>query len=68
MIPFKLVGSDKTSIKVLNPLEAAGKYTEVIYEKFTPANHGFGDLLGHFVSGVKPKGYLETEEMLKVSC
>ncbi|KAF7222679.1 mitochondrial ubiquitin ligase activator of nfkb 1-A [Nothobranchius furzeri] len=65
-LPFALAGTDRTVVRVLSPLEAAGKYTEVTYEKFNQASYGLGDLLGQYVSGVKPKGHLEIEEMLKV--
>ncbi|XP_017277633.1 mitochondrial ubiquitin ligase activator of nfkb 1-A [Kryptolebias marmoratus] len=66
MVPFLLVGLDKTSVKVLHPLKAAGTYTEITYEKFIQASYGFGNLIEQYVSGVKPKGQLEIEEMLKV--
>lgn len=39
---------------------------EVIHEKFHQATYGFTDLIGQYLSGEKPKGQLETEEMLKV--
>uniref|UniRef100_A0A3Q1FTD6 RING-type E3 ubiquitin transferase n=1 Tax=Acanthochromis polyacanthus TaxID=80966 RepID=A0A3Q1FTD6_9TELE len=66
MTPFFLVGSDKTAVKVLSPLQASGRYTEVIYEKFHQHNSGLADLVGQYISGQKPKGHLEIEEMLKV--
>ncbi|XP_010129195.1 PREDICTED: mitochondrial ubiquitin ligase activator of nfkb 1-A-like, partial [Buceros rhinoceros silvestris] len=39
---------------------------ETVYERFQQPAHGFRDLLGQYLSGEKPKGILETEEMLRV--
>ncbi|XP_008279436.1 mitochondrial ubiquitin ligase activator of nfkb 1-A [Stegastes partitus] len=64
--PFLLVGSDETEVKVLRPLQASGMHMEVIHEKFHQVNYGFTDLVGQFLSGQKPKGQLEIEEILKV--
>ncbi|XP_063049065.1 mitochondrial ubiquitin ligase activator of nfkb 1-A [Engraulis encrasicolus] len=67
-VPFNLVGPDQsTAVRVISPLEATGPEMEVTHEKFHHAGSvGFGDLLGQYLSGEKPKGHLETEEMLKV--
>ena len=65
-VPFNLVGSDQAAVRVLCPLEATGPEMEVIHEKFHQAIYGFTDLIGQYLSGEKPKGQLETEEMLKV--
>lgn len=65
-VPFNLVGSGQAAVRVLCPLEATGPEMEVIHEKFHQATYGFTDLIGQYLSGEKPKGQLETEEMLKV--
>lgn len=66
MVPFVLVGSDETPIKVLAPLQASGVHMEITHEKFHQFNHGLSDIVGQYLSGEKLKGQLETEEMLKV--
>lgn len=65
-VPFSLVGSDRATVRVLCPLEASGLDMEIIHEKFHQATYGFTDIIGQYLSGEKPKGQLETEEMLKV--
>ncbi|KAF3699288.1 Mitochondrial ubiquitin ligase activator of nfkb 1-A [Channa argus] len=64
-VPFMLVGSDDTSVKVLCPLHASGEHMEIIHEKFHQVNYGLSDIVGQYLSGEKLKGQLETEEMLK---
>ncbi|XP_076001259.1 mitochondrial ubiquitin ligase activator of nfkb 1-A isoform X2 [Genypterus blacodes] len=66
--PFTLVGLDEAKVRVLGPLEASGLQMEITHEKFHQATFGFTDMLGQYLSGEKPKGQLETEEMLKVGC
>ncbi|XP_054889417.1 mitochondrial ubiquitin ligase activator of nfkb 1-A [Poeciliopsis prolifica] len=66
MVPFVLFGLDKAAVKVQSPLHADGMYTEVINEKFHQPTLSFGELVGFYLSGEKPKGVLEIEEMLKV--
>ncbi|XP_032422472.1 mitochondrial ubiquitin ligase activator of nfkb 1-A [Xiphophorus hellerii] len=66
MVPFALFGLDKAAVKVQSPLQADGIYTEVINEKFHQPTLSFGELVGVYFSGEKPKGVLEIEEMLKV--
>ncbi|XP_062338020.1 mitochondrial ubiquitin ligase activator of nfkb 1-A [Osmerus eperlanus] len=65
-VPFSLVGSGQATVRVLSPLEASGLDMEIIHEKFHQATYGFTDIIGQYLSGEKPKGQLETEEMLKV--
>ncbi|XP_041752651.2 mitochondrial ubiquitin ligase activator of nfkb 1-A [Coregonus clupeaformis] len=65
-VPFSLVGSDQANVRVLCPLEASGLKMEIIHEKFHQASYSFTDIIGQYLSGEKPKGQLETEEMLKV--
>ncbi|XP_072219148.1 mitochondrial ubiquitin ligase activator of nfkb 1-A [Leuresthes tenuis] len=66
VVPFSLAGLDETTVKVVSPLQASGNHTEITNEKFHQANFGFGELVGQYLSGEKPKGLLEIEEMLKV--
>ncbi|CAL8323951.1 unnamed protein product [Arctogadus glacialis] len=65
-VPFHLAGSEEAVVRVLSPLEASALNMEVIHEKFHQATYGFSDLIGQYLSGEKPKGQLETEEMLRV--
>lgn len=65
-VPFNLLGLNKSFVRVLCPLEATGPKMEIVHEKFHQATYGFTDLIGQYLSGEKPKGQLETEEMLKV--
>ncbi|XP_023261173.1 mitochondrial ubiquitin ligase activator of nfkb 1-A-like [Seriola lalandi dorsalis] len=65
-VPFVLVGSDETTVRVLCPLQASGVHMEITHEKFHQVNYSLGDIVGQYFSGEKLKGQLETEEMLKV--
>ncbi|XP_051552956.1 mitochondrial ubiquitin ligase activator of nfkb 1-A [Myxocyprinus asiaticus] len=65
-VPFNLLGVNNAFVRVLCPLEATGPKMEIVHEKFHQASYGFTDLIGQYLSGEKPKGQLETEEMLKV--
>uniref|UniRef100_A0A3Q3JYA7 RING-type E3 ubiquitin transferase n=2 Tax=Monopterus albus TaxID=43700 RepID=A0A3Q3JYA7_MONAL len=65
-VPFALVGTDETTVKVLCPQQASGVHMEMTHEKFHQINYGLGDIVGQYLSGEKLKGQLETEEMLKV--
>nr|XP_060623371.1 mitochondrial ubiquitin ligase activator of nfkb 1-A-like [Anolis sagrei ordinatus] len=53
-------------VSVESPLDAVSLPLETVYERFQQTSPGFTDLLGHYLSGEKPKGFLETEEMLLV--
>ncbi|XP_028327884.1 mitochondrial ubiquitin ligase activator of nfkb 1-A-like [Gouania willdenowi] len=66
MVPFVLVGSDETTVRVQEPFHASGDYMETVHEKFYHSVCTFGDIIGQCLSGVKPKGFLEIEKMLKV--
>lgn len=67
--PFDLVppeaGAD-VAVRVMKPLEAAELSLETVYEKFHPSVQSFTDVIGHYISGERPKGIQETEQMLKV--
>ncbi|XP_078235049.1 mitochondrial ubiquitin ligase activator of NFKB 1 isoform X2 [Pogona vitticeps] len=67
--PFDLVpqeGEADRAVRVVRPLEAAELSLETVYEKFHPSVQSFTDVIGHYISGERPKGLRETEEMLKV--
>nr|XP_046265187.1 mitochondrial ubiquitin ligase activator of nfkb 1-A [Scatophagus argus] len=65
-VPFVLMGSDETTVRVLCPLQASAVHLEITHEKFHQVNYGLGDIVGQYLSGEKLKGQLETEDMLKV--
>ncbi|KAM4643879.1 mitochondrial ubiquitin ligase activator of NFKB 1 isoform 1-T2 [Discoglossus pictus] len=69
-VPFDMVpdhsGPPGVSVRVIKPLDAADLGLETVYEKFHPAVQSFTDVLGHYISGERPKGVQETEEMLKI--
>uniref|UniRef100_A0A8V5FZA2 RING-type E3 ubiquitin transferase n=1 Tax=Melopsittacus undulatus TaxID=13146 RepID=A0A8V5FZA2_MELUD len=68
-VPFLLASPDTeavTQVSVESPLRAICLPLEVVYERFQQPAHGFRDLLGQYLSGEKPKGILETEELLRV--
>ncbi|NXI31257.1 MUL1 ligase, partial [Sterrhoptilus dennistouni] len=67
--PFDLVpaeGGAGVSVRVVKPLEAAELSLDTVYEKFHPSVQSFTDVIGHYISGERPKGIQETEQMLKV--
>ncbi|XP_043926570.1 mitochondrial ubiquitin ligase activator of nfkb 1-A-like isoform X2 [Protopterus annectens] len=68
MVPFELISQNggHASVRVVNPLQASGLHLETVFEKFHQPNHDFKDLLSHYLTGEKPKGILETEELIKV--
>ncbi|XP_061490506.1 mitochondrial ubiquitin ligase activator of nfkb 1-A-like isoform X2 [Rhineura floridana] len=68
-VPFVLAspsGEVVGQVSVESPLHAIELPLETVYERFQQTSHGFKDLLSHYLSGEKPKGFLETEEMLLV--
>ncbi|CAN2388013.1 negative regulation of chemokine (C-C motif) ligand 5 production [Pristimantis euphronides] len=69
-VPFSLTPDDSgdsgPSIRVIKPLDAAELDLETVYEKFHPAAQSFTNVLGHFITGERPKGIQETEEILKI--
>lgn len=67
--PFVLVspsGKAAGQVSVESPLSAVTLPLETVYERFQQTSHDLKDLLGHYLTGEKPKGFLETEEMLLV--
>lgn len=69
-VPFDLVPEDaevgSLAVRVIKPLEANELDLETVYEKFHPAVQSFTNALGHLLTGERPKGVQETEEMLKL--
>lgn len=68
-VPFTLAPPGPGAVprvSVESPLSAVRLPLETVYERFQQPAHGFKDLIGHYLSGEKPKGFLETEEMLQV--
>uniref|UniRef100_A0A8U8B9K8 RING-type E3 ubiquitin transferase n=1 Tax=Geospiza parvula TaxID=87175 RepID=A0A8U8B9K8_GEOPR len=67
--PFDLVPAEDSAgvtVRVMKPLDAAELGLETVYEKFHPSVQSFTDVIGHYISGERPKGIQETEQMLKV--
>lgn len=68
-VPFDLVPHEDgvdVAVRVLKPLDSVDLGLETVYEKFHPSVQSFTDVIGHYISGERPKGIQETEEMLKV--
>lgn len=68
-VPFDLVPHEDSvavTVRVLKPLDAMDLGLDTVYEKFHPSVQSFTDVIGHYISGERPKGIQETEEMLKV--
>ncbi|XP_018432028.1 PREDICTED: mitochondrial ubiquitin ligase activator of nfkb 1-A-like [Nanorana parkeri] len=67
-IPFQLcpLEGDEVSVLVCDPQNASGLTLQIVHEKFNAASLNLSELLGHYFSGEKPTGLLETEEILPV--
>lgn len=68
-VPFALASHDDdvtATVRVIRPLEASDLDLETTYENFHPSAHSLTSVIGHFLSGERPKGIHETEEMLRV--
>ncbi|KAM6925467.1 mitochondrial ubiquitin ligase activator of NFKB 1 [Xenentodon cancila] len=68
-VPFALGSHDEditTTVRVMRPLDAAELDLETTYENFHPTVQSLSSVIGHFISGERPKGIHETEEMLRV--
>ncbi|KAL2301263.1 hypothetical protein Nmel_011830 [Mimus melanotis] len=68
-VPFLLASPDPesvTRVSVDSPLQAICLPLEMVYERFQQPTHSLRDLLSQYLIGEKPKGILETEEMLRV--
>ncbi|NXY82710.1 MUL1 ligase, partial [Alcedo cyanopectus] len=67
--PFDLSPPEEgagVTVRVMKPLEATELSLETVYEKFHPSVQSFTDVIGHYISGERPKGIQETEQMLRV--
>ena len=68
-MPFDLVSHDQTvdaAVRVVRPLDSAELDLETVYEHFHPTVQSLSNVIGHFISGERPKGVRETEEMLRL--
>ncbi|XP_056588505.1 mitochondrial ubiquitin ligase activator of NFKB 1 [Triplophysa dalaica] len=68
-VPFDLTPHDDTvsaTVRVVRPLDAAELDLETTYENFHPSTQSLTNVIGHFISGERPQGIKETEEMLRL--
>lgn len=68
-VPFALGSHDEAiadAVRIIRPLDAAELNLETTYENFHPSVQSLSSVIGHFISGERPKGIHETEEMLRV--
>lgn len=68
-VPFALGSHDDdiaSTVRVIRPLDAVELDLETTYENFHPTVQSLSSVIGHFISGERPKGIHETEEMLRV--
>ncbi|CAL8368147.1 unnamed protein product [Lota lota] len=68
-VPFDLVSHDQAvdaAVRVVRPLDSAELDLETVYENFHPTVQSLSNVIGHFISGERPKGVHETEEMLRL--
>ncbi|KAM9316585.1 mitochondrial ubiquitin ligase activator of nfkb 1-A-like [Gastrophryne carolinensis] len=67
-IPFQLcpLENNEGAVLVCEPLKASGLILQTVHHQFFPASLRIGELLGHYLTGEKPAGLLETEEILPV--
>uniref|UniRef100_A0A3Q3EW61 RING-type E3 ubiquitin transferase n=1 Tax=Labrus bergylta TaxID=56723 RepID=A0A3Q3EW61_9LABR len=68
-VPFALGSHDDdiaATIRVVRPLDAVELNLETTYENFHPTVQSLSNVIGHFISGERPKGIHETEEMLRL--
>ncbi|XP_076840675.1 mitochondrial ubiquitin ligase activator of NFKB 1 [Brachyhypopomus gauderio] len=68
-VPFDLAPHDDSipvTVRVVRPLDSAELDLETTYENFHPSEHSLGNVIGHFISGERPQGIQETEEMLRL--
>ncbi|XP_067449236.1 mitochondrial ubiquitin ligase activator of NFKB 1 [Thunnus thynnus] len=68
-VPFALGSHDEdiaATIRIVRPLDAAELDLETTYENFHPTVQSLSNVIGHFISGERPKGIHETEEMLRL--
>ncbi|KAM9445198.1 mitochondrial ubiquitin ligase activator of NFKB 1 [Clarias gariepinus] len=67
-VPFVLASHDDditSTVRVIRPLDA-DLDLEKTFENFHPATSSFTSIVGHFLSGERPQGVTEMEEMLRL--
>lgn len=67
-VPFDLASHDDAitaTVRVIRPLDAELDLAKT-YENFHPATSSFTSIVGHFLSGERPQGITEMEEMLRL--
>lgn len=67
-VPFDLVLADatpNTSVRVMKALESSELDLETVYQKFHPAEQSLPNIVVHYISGERPKGITEMEQMLR---
>ncbi|XP_063063762.1 mitochondrial ubiquitin ligase activator of NFKB 1 [Engraulis encrasicolus] len=68
-VPFDLCSHDdevSVCVRVVRPLDAWEMNLETTYETFHPSFQSLGNVIGHFISGERPQGIRETEDMLRL--
>ncbi|XP_010282591.1 PREDICTED: mitochondrial ubiquitin ligase activator of NFKB 1, partial [Phaethon lepturus] len=65
-VPFELAPAEAGTGGIVRGLEAVELSLETVHEQFHPSVLSFGDAIGHYISGERPKGVQETEQMLRV--
>ncbi|XP_071203781.1 mitochondrial ubiquitin ligase activator of NFKB 1-like isoform X2 [Salvelinus alpinus] len=58
-VPFDLVSHDEAvaaTIRVIRPLDSSELDLQVTYENFHPTAQSLTNVIGHFISGERPKG------------
>ncbi|KAM4692889.1 mitochondrial ubiquitin ligase activator of nfkb 1-A-like isoform 2-T2 [Discoglossus pictus] len=67
-VPFCLCVQEfpRDYVVICEPLNASGLVLQTVHERFHAPSPGFGELMWHYMSGEKPKGLLEKEEILAV--
>ncbi|KAJ8016920.1 hypothetical protein DPEC_G00012360 [Dallia pectoralis] len=68
-VPFDLASHNdavSATVRVVRPLDSYELDLETTYENFHPTVQTLTNVIGHFISGERPKGIHETEEMLRL--
>ncbi|XP_051895203.1 mitochondrial ubiquitin ligase activator of NFKB 1 [Pristis pectinata] len=67
-VPFDLLLTDgnlNITVRVTKPLESSKLDLETVYEKFHPVVQTLPNIVVHYISGERPKGITEVEQMLR---
>ncbi|KAF6110235.1 mitochondrial E3 ubiquitin protein ligase 1 [Phyllostomus discolor] len=68
-VPFDLVPHEDSvdvAVRVLKPLDAMDLGLDTVYEKFHPSVQSFTDVIGHYISGERPKGICLLPERMEL--